>query len=590
MKPINKSTKTIALITLVVGGLIGWLIKPSENSTIKQSHDHTINELNHQTWTCSMHPQIRQNEPGACPICGMDLIPLEDEQGDLDPRAVSMSPTAMQLAQVRTLVVGKGDSHKSIRLTGKVQADERQLFTQTSHIPGRVEKLNVNFTGDYVNRGQVIALVYSPDLVTAQEELLEAAKIKDKQPSLFEAAKEKLKNWKLSDGQIEKIIFTKKIMNEFPILANASGYVTKKMVNLGDHLKEGQPFYEIANLSKVWVLFDVYESDMQWIKKGDAIDYTIQSVPGKTYTGKISYIDPAIDPKTRVAQARVEVSNSDLKLKPEMFATGQIKSNTDKDNESLTVPKTAVMWTGKRSVVYVMNKDANGVSFIMREVTLGPELGEEFVIESGLEAGEEIAVNGTFSIDAAAQLAGKPSMMNPTGGVVVTGHNHGGNTEQMNMKTEVKKISIDKSAKEALQPIYINYLKLKDALVGSNFEKAKSEAKMLKNSIKTVEMTLFKGEAHNEWMKLLGQFNASLEHVDHWANVENVRMSFITLSNTLIELTKVFSPYDHKLYVQFCPMADNNNGANWLSEDEEIKNPYFGDAMLTCGNIEEELN
>lgn len=589
MKPINKSTITIALITLVVGGLIGWLIKPSNDQTIESS-DHEYVESGDQTWTCSMHPQIRQKEPGACPICGMDLIPLEDEQDELDPRAVSMSPTAMQLAQVRTLVVGKGDSHKSIRLTGKVQADERQLFTQTSHIPGRVEKLNVNFTGDYVNRGQVIALVYSPDLVTAQEELLEAAKIKDKQPSLFEAAKEKLKNWKLSDSQIDKIISTKKIMNEFPILANASGYVTKKLVNLGDHLKEGQPFYEIANLSKVWVLFDVYESDMQWIKKGDAIDYTIQSVPGKTYTGKISYIDPAIDPKTRVAKARVEVSNSDLKLKPEMFATGRIKSNTDKDNESLTVPKTAVMWTGKRSVVYVMNKDAIGISFIMREVTLGPELGEEFVIESGLTSGEEIAVNGTFSIDAAAQLAGKPSMMNPTGGVVMTGHDHGGSTEQKNMMSEVTKMSIDKSAKKALHPIYINYLKLKDALVGSNFEKAKSEAKMIKESLEAVDMTLFKGDAHNEWMKLLSQFNSSLEHVDHWTNIENVRSSFMPLSNSLIELTKAFSPFGQTLYVEYCPMADNNNGAYWLSQEEEIKNPYFGDAMLTCGNVEEELN
>ncbi len=417
---VNKRTIIIATSTLIVGVLVGWLFFSKTSEPKAENQDHTAAQSKN-IWTCSMHPQIRRNEPGQCPICGMDLIPLEVDGGEVDSMAVSMSPTAMKLAHVQTMIVGSGNVEKAIRLNGKVQADERLLFTQSSHIPGRIEKLSINFTGDFVSQGQVIAYVYSPDLVTAQEELLVAKKISQPQPELFKAAKQKLKNWKLTDKQIEQMIASNKTMDQFPILANVSGYVTKKMVNLGDYIKQGEPMYEIADLSKVWVLFEVYESDMAWIKKGASVSYSVESIPGKTFKGAVSYIDPIIDPKTRVAKARIEVNNTQLTLKPEMFVSGTVESKVKSKTSSITIPKTAVMWTGKRSVVYEMKSTEQGVSFLMREVTLGPALGESYVIESGLNPGEEIAVNGTFSIDAAAQLAGKPSMMNREGGKQSTG-------------------------------------------------------------------------------------------------------------------------------------------------------------------------
>ena len=536
-------------------------------------------------WTCSMHPQIRQNEPGDCPLCGMDLIPLESTDGELDPMAVSMSPTAMQLAQVQTMVVNKGKADKSIRLNGKVQADERLLFTQPSHIPGRIEKLSVNFTGEFVSAGQVLANVYSPELVTAQEELFEAKKIKESQPALFNAAKEKLKNWKLTDKQIDQIIASNKTVEQFPILANVSGYVTKKMVNLGDYIRQGEALYEIADLSKVWLLFDVYESDMTWINKGDAVIYTVQSIPGKTFQGRISYIDPVINPKTRVAKARLEATNKGLMLKPEMFATGTIEAKTNTDNESLTVPKTAVMWTGKRSVVYVMQMSAQGVSFIMREVTLGPELGESYVIDEGLQPGEEIAINGTFSIDAAAQLAGKPSMMNPEGGVAMTGHNHGGNTNS-NMETmpvSSKKTTISVDAKKSLQPLFDNYFKLKDALASDDFENAKASGVAMNNSLGKIDMNLFKADAHSQWMQQSTALKAALQHIEHLSDFKDIRENFIKISDSMIAIAESFNPLSTTIYIQNCPMADSNKGADWLSKEKEILNPYFGQAMLGCG-------
>ena len=187
----NRKTIIIVLSALVIGLLLGWLIFGGSAGKTIDEHQHETMEVAGETiWTCSMHPQIRQNEPGDCPICGMDLIQLESEQdSDIDPMAISMSSTAMQLANVSTAMVESMKPVKMVRLNGKVQSDERLVYSQSSHIPGRIEKLMLNFTGDYVNQGQVIASVYSPELVTAQEELFEAQKIAETQPQLFDAAK-----------------------------------------------------------------------------------------------------------------------------------------------------------------------------------------------------------------------------------------------------------------------------------------------------------------------------------------------------------------------------------------------------------------
>ncbi|MDF9799177.1 Cu(I)/Ag(I) efflux system membrane fusion protein [Catalinimonas alkaloidigena] len=592
----NKKIIIIALSTLAIGLMLGWLIfgGSSSESKMDDEHQHTTEIAGETVWTCSMHPQIRQGEPGDCPICGMNLIPLEDDQNEvLDPMAVSMSPTAMQLADIRTAAVGTMDPVKSVRLNGKVQEDERLVFSQSSHIPGRIEKLMVNFTGEFVRKGQAIAYIYSPDLVTAQEELFEAQKIKETQPQLFKSARVKLKNWKLSDSQIDKILERGTPSDEFPITADISGYVLSKNVNVGDYIKRGEPIYEIANLSRVWVMFDVYESDMPWINKGDQVQFTVQSLPGQTFESKISFLDPVIDPKTRVAKARVEMPNKDNQLKPEMFASGTVEAILPKKSNNIVVPKTAVMWTGKRSVVYVKNTTASGVSFMMRDVTLGPGLGDSFIVESGLEEGEEIAVNGTFSIDAAAQLAGKPSMMNPEGGPAMTGHNHGGmdmpaSSDQV-MKKETKPVSISQKAKEALRPLYTEYLKFKDALTTDEFDQAQKAASDLKTTLDKVNMSAFTGESHNAWMSYSSDLKNALQHVQHLKTIAELRTTFQQVSEGMIAMTKTFNPLDQTLYVQFCPMADDNKGANWLSTEEEIRNPYFGESMLTCGEVQENI-
>lgn len=586
----NKNNKKITIIvaaTLLTGFLIGWLLFGGGSEKSADMHDHGAESAKETTWTCSMHPQIRQGEPGDCPICGMDLIPVEDDSGESQAMAIRMSETAMKLADVRTAVVQKSEPVKEIRLNGKVEADERLLFTQASHIPGRIEKLTVNFTGEYVSDGQVIAYMYSPELVTAQEEIFEAQKIKDTQPELFAAAREKLKNWKLTDAQIDEILNSAKPKESFPVLADVSGYVTQKMVNPGDYIQKGKGLYRIADLSSVWLLFDVYESDLPWIKKGDQVDFTISSLPGDIFSGTISYIDPVIDPRTRVAKARVEVKNPNQKLKPEMFASGLVKAVLPGHFDALVVPKTAVMWTGKRSLVYVKQISDDGVHFLMREVTLGPALGDSYIIVQGLQAGEEIAVNGTFSIDAAAQLAGKPSMMNPEGGVVMTGHDHGGHgAMQEAPKTPAQeKVSISDKAQKALQTLFTSYFDLKNHLVNDDFEQAVASGKAMRSALDKIDMALFSGAAHTIWMENQTKLSDGLEHIHHFQTIEELRKAFQGISNAMITMAEAFGAINGAMYVQYCPMADSDRGADWLSREKEIRNPYFGASMLKCGEV-----
>ncbi|WP_339925827.1 efflux RND transporter periplasmic adaptor subunit [uncultured Cyclobacterium sp.] len=588
MKNSNNNQYLLILFTLIAGVLIGWLIKPSESSIEEPStHEHEASLAGVSSiYTCSMHPQIRQNRAGDCPICGMDLIPLENEGVEANPMSIKMSPTALQLAGVQTMTVSTGKADKSIRLNGKIQVDERLLFTQASHIPGRIEQLMVNFTGEYIAKGQTIALVYSPQLVTSQEELLQASKLKHEQPALFEAAVTKLRNWKVSEAQIEHILSSQEVIKDFPIKANVSGFVSQKFANLGDHLLNGQAIYEVSNLTNVWVLFDVYESEIPWIKTGDEVSYTVQSIPGKTFTGKIDYLDPIIDPATRVASARISVANPNLKFKPEMFVSGIVKSSFVGAEEAIVVPKTAVLWTGTRSVVYVKIATEQNVFFQLREVTLGLALGAEYVIETGLEPGEEIAIYGTFSIDAAAQLAGKASMMSPDGGVAVPRPNHGEMEQKTISQTDgATNHGVSQSIKDELIPVFEHYLKLKNALTQDDLKRSISQSKEMLTYLSNVNRKVFEGVAHMEWMKYQKSLTASLENIAGQKSLEEVRKSFLSISDEMIGMAEKFHPFPKALFVQHCPMADTNRGADWLSLEEKVVNPYFGKSMETCGEV-----
>jgi Cu(I)/Ag(I) efflux system membrane fusion protein len=407
------SNKYILYSLFAIGGLfIGWLLFHTRHKTEEKQEQTAVTEKA-TIWTCSMHPHIRMDKPGNCPICGMELIPLSQDNSPFDSEAIHLTKDAAELANVLTSVVTRQKPIKELRLYGKVQADERLLQSQVAHISGRIEKLLVNFTGESVRKGQALALIYSPELVTAQQELIETAKTKDSQPEIYEASKEKLRQWKLTDEQIENIEKNGNTLKYIEIHSTSNGIVTARRVNTGDYVSQGAVLYDIADLSNVWFMFDAYESDLPFLNEGNKINITLQALPGVNYSGNIVFIDPGIDPVTRVSKVRVEISNQSGKLKPEMFATGILNANLTEYKNNFIIPRTAVLWTGKRSVVYVKQADTDEPIFKIREIELGPMLGYSYVVMSGLKEHEEIVTQGTFSVDAAAQLEGKPSMMNP---------------------------------------------------------------------------------------------------------------------------------------------------------------------------------
>lgn len=401
------------IILVITGLMLGWILFHTDGSgNDKHNHEHE-GENGTEVWTCSMHPHIKTDKPGKCPICAMELIPLSSmKSGAAVSNAVHFTPEAVALANIQTTVVSVDHPTREVRLFGKVQADERLLQSQTATISGRIEKLMINFTGQAVKKGQILAIIYSPELVNAQQELLEVSKMKQSQPELYQAAREKLRLWQLTENQISSIEKTGKVKTGFEVVSGTSGIITAKRVSTGDYVSQGSVLFDVANLSNVWVLFDAYESDLVFLKTGDEIHFSIQALPGKNFTARIKFIDPMIDPLKRVAGVRVEMSNSSGELKPEMFVEGVVKAKLNEYEGYPVIPRSAVLWTGKRSVVYIRDTEHTEPAFIMREVELGPALGNSYVVTEGLYEGDVIVTEGAFSVDAAAQLHGQPSMMN----------------------------------------------------------------------------------------------------------------------------------------------------------------------------------
>ena len=243
-------------------------------------------------------------------------------------------------------------------------------------------------------------------------------------------------------SQIKEIEKSGATKTEFEVFATTQGIVTNRKVNTGDYVSRGDVLFEVADLSRVWAIFDAYESDLSWISLGQNVEFTAQAIPGKTFSGKITFIDPVVNASTRITRVRVEVPNSGLQFKPEMFVNGIIQSRQTGSGDQLIIPQSAVLWTGKRSVVYVKLPGTEQPAFKMREINLGSAMKDTYVVMDGLVEGEEIVTYGTFSIDAAAQLAGKTSMMNPSGTIVSTGHQHG------EMETGVEPATTENSNKK----------------------------------------------------------------------------------------------------------------------------------------------
>lgn len=560
-----KSKNILFILSVLIAGIfLGWLLfYPSSKEKASEEHEHN-HEKEATIWTCSMHPQIKLDKKGKCPICAMDLIPLETDRksSEIDDESIQISEAAAKLADIQTLIIEKGNSVNNIHLQGKIKVDERLVTEISTRFAGRIEKLFVNFTGQLVKKGELLAKIYSPELISAQKELLEARKYKKDNPAIYKAARGKLKLWSISDKQIEKIEKRNEVEEYFNITAPSSGTVTLRKTSKGDFVKKGETIFKLVDLNKLWVVFDAYERDLIWIKIGDSVKFEISAIPGREYIGQISYIDSFINSKTRTAEIRLEISNSDNKIKPEMFVKGKLESTVFSKKEKIIIPKSSILWTGKRAIVYVKEPNKDYPTFSYREIILGTSTGSSYIVEKGLQEGEEIAIHGVFKIDAASQLQGSTSMMKPA----------------------IENKIINKEFSGQLLKFYNKYLILKDALISNEIKEISTAAISLNKIYKSINAEVLNKESHKKWMKESEILNLSINELVNSKDLNSKRKAFAVLSKASFELIKYFR-INEQSYYHYCPMANGNKGAYWLSNSKKVRNPYFGNEMLECGEL-----
>jgi Cu(I)/Ag(I) efflux system membrane fusion protein len=353
------------------------------------------------------------------------------------------------------------------------------------------------------------------------------------------------------------------------------------MVQEGDYVMQGQALFKIANLKTVWAVFDAYERQLPALEEGQAVDITTNAYPNKSFSGRISLIEPTLDAKRRIIKVRTELANESGMLKPGMFVAGRIDVASTGGEASIMVPSTAVMWTGERSLVYVKPNPADPV-FEMREVTLGRSSGDMEQVIEGLRPGEEIVVNGTFTVDAAAQLQGKKSMMNPEGGKTMTGHEGHGAMAPANHETHSP---MPEEFSNTITRALPDYLEMKDALVAGDKALVSEKAHAVLNIFDEKKLQSSAGLSATSLKQMLDM----AAHIAAAGTIEEQRKHFEHFNLSWVPLVRNAGSDGNTLYIQHCPMAGNNKGAYWISADKEIRNPYYGNEMLNCGSVTDSI-
>ena len=416
MKLSKKVVIPLVVILLVAAGGGGYYLwqqkKPGKGAKeAKQGEEAKV------LYTCAMHPFIIKDTPGTCPICGMTLIKkVAGAQASAEELAmlghVSLSPTQSVMANVATTEAKVQPLVKEINAVGIVQYDQSRQGKVTAWVAGRIDRLNVDTVGAFVSKGKPVAEVYSPDLVSAQQEYLLALKSREQfrnstiqsiaqgGEGLVSSARQRLKLLGVTDEQIARLEKGGQPNIRLSIYTPLSGVVIEKMVQEGQYVEAGMPLFSVADLSQVWAELELYENEFASIRVGQPVSIMSQSYPGQSFRGKVTFVYPFLDPKTRTVKVRVELANPGLKLKPDMFVNATVKVPL---GSGVVVPVTAVMDTGRRQVVWVESQPG---MFEPRDVKVGARDGDRIQIISGVNAGEKVASSGGYLIDSEAQLKG----------------------------------------------------------------------------------------------------------------------------------------------------------------------------------------
>jgi len=479
----------VVLLLVGTGFVLGhWALPGLQSEQMASGQQDTHGSHGPEKWYCSMHPQIVKDGPGMCPLCDMALIPMPADLASQEvARELVVSEAAAKLMEIQTSLVERKFVATDIRMVGKVAYDETRVKSITAWASGRIDRLYADFTGARVAQGDHLVSLYSPELISAQAELLQALKavqatngdtsryLKSSTEGTLDATRRKLQLLGLKAEQIASIETSGEPVTHLTVHAPLGGIVVEKKATEGAYVTTGTPIYTVADLSQVWVKLDAYESDLPWIRYGQEVTFRAEAFPGEVFKGWISFLAPALDPRTRTVKVRVNVPNADGRLKPEMLVRAIVKSRLAQNGKAmdpnmagqwicpmhpsvvkvekgvcdicemdlvtteslgyvaaeatgqapLVIPASAPLITGRRAVVYIQKTESDKPTFEGREVVLGPRAGDYYLVTSGLAEGERVVTNGNFKIDSALQIRAKPSMMSPAGGGMSPGHQHG---------------------------------------------------------------------------------------------------------------------------------------------------------------------
>ncbi len=420
-----KLPKMFTLLALIAGGFgAGYALRATRPATAPTTSRRILYYVD------PMHPAYKSDKPGTAPDCGMQLEPVYADDGATPtgtagpngapaghPGAIRIAPERQQLIGVKFATVESAGGSRAMRTVGKVTADETRIGHVHTRIDGWIEQVFVNFTGDAVTKGQPMLTIYSPEMLASQQELLLALRARDLMSanplasaarhgeSLFDAAKRRLQLWDLSEDQIQQVLRSGQPIRSVTVHAPMSGFITERKAFPNQKVTPDSDLYTITDLSRVWIMADVFESDIGAIKVGDAAYVSFPNAVAPPLAARVNYIQPQVDPTTRTLPVRLDAANPGLRMKPDMFVNVEFGIVTA---PQLTVPTEAVLDTGDRQTVFV---DLGNGYLEPRQVVVGERFGDTVTITRGLSAGERVVSSGTFLIDSESQLRAAASGM-----------------------------------------------------------------------------------------------------------------------------------------------------------------------------------
>lgn len=616
------------IVALGLAQRVGWLVAGGDGVSTN------VGTGTEETYTCPMHPQIRQPGAGRCPICGMELVPAASSSGDdLDELSVKIEPAQRRLANIQTAEVRYAPLQATIDTVGAIAIDESRMATIASYIDGRIERLFADYTGIKVKAGDHLAVIYSPELFTAQVEYLEnrnalakdkssLAAVRQAQQKFVVNARRKLVELGLQEDQIRELETTGEAKSRQTVYAPMGGTVVEKLAIEGMYVKAGEPIYRIADLSTVWLKLELYPEDASRIRFGQRVEARLTSLPDEQFTGRVAFIDPTVDEQKRTVGVRVEFLNEDGRLRPGDYADATIYVPIGQQGEiydaelagkwispmhpqiirdqpgdcpicgmelvstarygygnepveqpvSLYVPRSALLMAGQNSVVYV---EVEPGRFEIRPVTLGPLLGDLAVVLEGLEEHEKVATAGNFLIDSQMQLAGKPSLIDPTRAIA--------KAKQRNEPLKFSDVDVqhvDGVVGEQIESLFDVYFRIQQSLASDKLPPAEDATRLFQLATKLSQDASLRPEVRRE----LTTIAEHSEHL-HYLEIDQARHeSFRPISHAMVTLASQVRGSDSQqtFYQMFCPMV-KGGGGDWLQADDSLLNPYWGSQMLRCG-------